>query len=268
MMSKKISDYIISDYGDNWGTKTLHVLSLEKLDDDFFEILDKEIIKICFGKTPRDLSAVKKRVLKLINKGGNFKKGIVSELLMILYLTSKGYKQEFLFLNLEEESFKKGLDGLYSKNNKHYVFESKSGDRITKKSKTQFFNDKIKLALKGLENSTTGKNENTWNNALSHVQLASDDKALIDKIISLADDLENEKFEKFEKEKFNVIPAGTLFFDNCLTDWKNLEVKDLDTVDTNYLSSLVTEYKSLNVILFSKKNLSESVKLFKKHLKK
>ncbi len=207
-------------------------------------------------------------MLKLINKGGNFKKGIVSELLMILYLTTKGYKQEFLFINLEEESFKKGLDGLYSKNNKHYVFESKSGDRITKESKKQFFNDKIKLALKGLEKSTTGKNENVWNNALSHVQLASDNESLINKIISYADDLENEKVESFKKENFNVIPAATLFFDNCLTDWKNLEVKDLDTIDTDYLLLLKNEYKSLNVILFSKKSLNESVELFKKYLKK
>lgn len=33
-MSKKISDYIVSDYGNNWGTKTLHVLSLKGIKID------------------------------------------------------------------------------------------------------------------------------------------------------------------------------------------------------------------------------------------
>ncbi len=43
-MSKKISDYIISKYGNNWGTETLHVLSLEKLDDGFFNVLTQEML--------------------------------------------------------------------------------------------------------------------------------------------------------------------------------------------------------------------------------
>ena len=41
-------------------------------------------------------------------------------------------KQEFLFFNLEENSIKKGFDGLFSKDSETFLVESKSGTILTK----------------------------------------------------------------------------------------------------------------------------------------
>ncbi|MFY2508239.1 hypothetical protein ACN3E9_08105 [Vibrio pectenicida] len=95
--------------------------------------------------------------------------GAISEFFVHLYLQESGYKQEFLFFNLEEGSIKKGFDGFFSKNSDTFLLESKSGSI---KSKKISHKDKLKSAYSDLENYVSGKSEkgknNPWKNAYNH----------------------------------------------------------------------------------------------------
>ena len=65
-------------------------------------------------------------------KDDTTKIGAVAEFFIHLFLRELGYKQEFLFYNLEERSIKKGFDGYFSQGETQFIVESKSGFESTR----------------------------------------------------------------------------------------------------------------------------------------
>src|SRR6266702_460747 len=88
----------------------LHFINIPTLDDEITAHIDASIVSICEGATDTDLAIIKQRLIADLTskKGSTLEMGTIAEFFGHLYLTEIGYKQEFLFLNLEERSIKKG----------------------------------------------------------------------------------------------------------------------------------------------------------------
>lgn len=205
------SDYRLSD------NIALTVIDIEHLSDETKTVLDDNFVLICEGGSSSSLSTVKKLVSDLFSsKRETWIMGATAEFFVHLYINLVGFKQECLFLNLEEGSIKKGFDGYYSQNGVEWLMESKSGaittDGISHSSK-------IQLAMSDLEEKVTGKAKpgkdkvpnNPWRNAYSHAgqyDVGTSEK-IRKNIKALSDDFTNGVY--YSIEKFNTMPCGTIF---------------------------------------------------------
>ena len=194
---------------------------------DFNEIKDnieREIVDIWEADLGYDSESVKKDIYNtMCMKDDNKRHGMCAEFFMHLFLRSLGYKQKFLFSNLEERSMKKGFDGLYEYVDEFWIAESKCGIIETKHK------DKIREALNDIDNKITNSSgNNPWKNALHHIMIRNNDKneTLTKKVLKLSNDYIN-KIEHNSSE-FNLIPTSTLFINNNQSDDEiRNEIKDI-----------------------------------------
>ena len=170
--------------------------------------IDSSIVSICEGCSDSDVNDVK---LDLMNFFETQSKktvvGAVAEFFIHLVVRKMGFKQEFLFRNLEENSIKKGFDGVYSGDEQTWLMESKAGGNancVMKASK----------AYADLKDKLEGKAKNNpWRNAFnhaSHIDVGADE-SIRSAIKKLANDYRSKKFHKIES--FNIMPCGTSFGD-------------------------------------------------------
>ena len=195
---------------------TLTIIEIDMLDSCLTQLLDENFVFICEGNSGTDLITEKKLVKELYSsKDDNWIMGATAEFFVHLFVKISGFKQECLFLNLEEGSIKKGFDGFYSKNSCKWLMESKSGSIS---SKGISHSEKIKLAMKDLEDKVLGKaSNNPWRNAYSHashydVGTSEDIRKSIKK---LSDDYTCGCFYKIDD--FNTMPCGTIFLSGIWT---------------------------------------------------
>ena len=81
-------------------------------DHQRYHTLDDNFVAICEGASDTDILTVKKRVRELFStKNNDWKMGATAEFFVHLYIRLNGFRQECLYLNLEENSIKKGFDG-------------------------------------------------------------------------------------------------------------------------------------------------------------
>jgi len=239
---------------------SIHIIDIENINNELQIYIDSHFVNICEGDSGSDLKQVKKIVLEFLSrKDSNTKMGATAEFFLHLYLKSLGFKQECLYLNLEEGSIKKGFDGYYSLNNlEEYIMESKSGSHSTVGITHP---NKIKEAYEDLKKSLAGKksNNNPWKNAYNHASHIDVGTAKnIRKNIKLLSD----KFDKsifHEIKNFNIIPASTIFLGGT---WSNEYSKDI--IDKLKEHSNQFEFKKLHIICVTQKTLQ----LFEEYLKK
>jgi hypothetical protein len=194
-------------------THELHVINIESLTVQTSKYLDDFLVSICEGNSDSELDLVKLRLRNfLVDKDERTRMGATAELFAHLYLRSVGYRQEFLFFNLEEGSIKKGFDGFFSKNSETYLLESKSGSITSKKISHK---DKLKHAYSDLEKYVAGKSEkgknNPWKNAYnhaSHIDVGTE-TSIRKKIKILQDMFDKGTFNKINE--FNIITCSTIF---------------------------------------------------------
>ena len=95
------------------------IFEVEKISSEIIKCLDENLVSICEGENSlSDLASVKLRIKKLFErKPETWQMGAIAEFFIHLYINLTGYRQECMFLNLEERSIKKGFDGYYSKAN-------------------------------------------------------------------------------------------------------------------------------------------------------
>jgi hypothetical protein len=227
----------------------ISIIDIPEIDPQLKLLLDEKLISICEGCSPSELTLVKSRVLRFMApKDANTKMGATAELFMHLYLSTLGFKQECLFLNLEENSIKKGFDGYYSKENEEWIMESKSGAietiGISHRSKIKESYEDLKSKLAG------GANNNPWRNAYNHASHADvgTHPSIKSQIRKLADSYEAKSF--CDIKDFNIIPGSTIFLSDT---WKD---NDTDMVDklTNLLATL--EFKKIVAICITKRSLN------------
>ncbi len=186
----------------------ISVIDIEAITDELKEFIDENIHQICLGEDG-NLSTIKLDLKKRIEGWGDQNKtiGSIAEFFVHLYLRYYGYKQECLFFNLEENSMKKGFDGLYSIENELWFMESKSGlittSGITHASKIKEAYNDVKTKI------TTDVSNNPWLNAYNHARIVGTKKNLRDNLKRLSDDFINKQYQNIEDK--NIIPCATIF---------------------------------------------------------
>lgn len=244
---------------------SFHFIEIDKFDSKFIKFLDSSIVNICEGSSGNKVSNVKQRLRQYFNtkcenakdaEKVNIINGSVAEFLVHLYLSTLDYKQECLFLNLEERSIKKGFDGYYTYLNKSWVMESKSGHID---SSTITHSSKIYEAYNDLSNKFKGNAvNNPWQNAYNHashidVSGSSDLRKYLKK---MATDYDNKKFSDIKN--YNIIPCSTIYFSGSITHF------DKAQIDSIIKSISKFKYKNINVICINK----STVNLFLDYIKK
>ena len=200
-----------------------------KFNDGLKDEIKKNISKLFMGcEIGFDLILNKYNRL-LADKTTKEKMGLLSEFITHIILVSYGYEQHFLFANLEENSAKKGFDGLYTFDENIWLMESKSGSAKTKHK------GKIKLAINDLENKLSNNTDNNpWQNAYTHSMMVNQNIQLKSMLLDL--DKMYEKKKPIDKNQFCIIPSATIFSDPTII----LSKEDLETiiVDNEYLKAL------------------------------
>lgn len=232
---------LTTEYKINDKTK-LSVINIPELNENIINLIDEHIVEICEAGSNNSIANVKRRIISLFEKKTNdWKMGAIAEFFTHLYIRTQSYKQEFLYFNLEEESIKKGFDGLFSKNETYWLMESKSGSintqNITHKSK-------VKEAIKDLSNKVAGKiknkkHPNPWQNAYNHAVHGDvnpiQNLKLKDELNKLSNDFRDKKYSKIED--FNIIPSGTIFLDGTWQDLNanNEILKDIQSIQSDLI---------------------------------
>ena len=204
----------------------LHIIDVPTINDALEELLNKFLVSICEGDSDSELSLVKLRLINFFeDKKKNTKMGAIAEFFVHLYLQSVGYKQEFLFFNLEEGSIKKGFDGFFSKESNTFLLESKSGCITSEKMAHK---DKLKSAYSDLDKYVAGKSakgkNNPWKNAYNHASHydVGTEKTIKDKLKKLRDMFDLGTYCKIDD--FNIIPCSTIFLDGSWNNDKTTEI--------------------------------------------
>lgn len=130
--------------------------------------------------------------------------GLVSEFITHVILNYMGFKQECLFTNLEENSAKKGFDGLYSTNGTIWIMESKSSSSSTHKKVI----DKAYNSLKERISNEGRVTNSPWQNALYHAKQVDSSADIVSKLKEL--DKQFDEGMRIKTSQFDVIPSATI----------------------------------------------------------
>ena len=234
--------------GDN---NFIHVIEIEKIDEDFANFIDEKIRLITEGSTDTEISIIKKRLYDFLQrkKGTTIEMGAVAEFMVHLYMNENGFKQEFIFFNLEERSIKKGFDGYYTIGDEEWILESKSGTISTAGiSHVSKFSEGYADLKKKVKDAA---GNNPWRNAYYHschrpVNSADD---IIKNLKNLAEDFDRGIYK--EIENLNVLPAATIFLED------NWSLIDQSKLLSDIQTSLSTKkYKGINILCVNNKSLN------------
>lgn len=199
----------------------LHFINIPTLDDNITAHIDASIVSICEGATDTDLSTIKQRLIVFLTpkKGSTTEMGSIAEFFGHLYLNEIGFNQEFLFLNLEEGSIKKGFDGYYSLNDEAWIYESKSGSIATEGASHE---SKISVAYSDLKDKISGNPANNpWQNAYNHAcHIDVGTGASIRQNLKALSRAFTQGIRQ-EIASFNIIPGSTLFLEG---GWTHIDV--------------------------------------------
>lgn len=258
MLSNYCKEYRIDDH------IRLTIIEIESLDEELERILDGSFVSICEGESDTPLSTVKRRVSSLFStKSVDWIMGATAEFFVHLYIRFNGYKQECLYLNLEENSIKKGFDGYYSNSGNEWIMESKAG---AIKSAHVSHSNKVALAMRDLESKVAGKDtkngnkqNNPWQEAYSHASQIDVGAAesIRKNIKKLANEYTEGLFHKIEE--FNTMPCGTVFLDGTWLPYDHSKIKH-NIVDLK----AVLKGKNVHVICVTQ----ISTKLFQEYVQK
>jgi hypothetical protein len=216
-MSRLLNCEIISHSNDN--TKQLLINSFDGLDSEDLKFLENEFVKICKGdNSSYDIRTIAKKVRdQLQAQTDNTKIGATAEFFVHLLLRKFNYKQQCCYRNLEENSIKKGFDGVYSKEENIYLMESKSSSTVSQHNNKHLHC--LDLAYDGLTGLLSGNTPNDpWENAASHASVSTGNLSLQHKFEQLSKKHTNGEFSEIEDQ--NIIPASTLYVD----DLGNVEI--------------------------------------------
>lgn len=174
-----------------------------------FNELDRVIPDLFDSGCMYNLSDCKLIVKKILSrKDDNKKRGYIGELLSHILLGELKFQRLFVFRNLEENSMKKGFDGLQEKNNLMRIEECKS---TTRTDNNHVYN--INKAVNDIKEKVTNFDLNDpWYNAMNHIQMINyKNDALKQQIAKLSRDFTNNISPKISE--LNFLPCSILFFD-------------------------------------------------------
>ena len=228
----------------------LHFINIPALDDIITAYIDASIVSICEGAACTDLATIKQRLIAFLapKKGTTTEMGAIAEFFGHLYMTEIGFNQEFLFLNLEEGSIKKGFDGYYSFDGETWIYESKSGSTTTERAT---HDAKVRLAYSDLKDKISGNPANNpWQNAYNHACHID-----VGTAASIRQNLKGlaRAFTQGTRQdigSFNIIPGSTLFLEGL---WSAID----EDVIAPKLLQLIGEFsfKKIHIICVNKASI-------------
>ncbi len=246
-IDSRLKNIVISDIGNG---NELYLVDFEELSADLIDSIDAQLVKICEGNSGRTIQLVKDRIKTYLTskKGSDLEIGSIAEFMLHHHLNLLGFVPKFMYLNLEENSIKKGFDGYYLLGSDQWILESKSGRISTKNIShlnkiTESYND-LKWKLNG------GPVNNPWQNAVSHagqyyVGVIPD---LVKQLQDLATRYQNKSFEKIKD--YNIIPGSTIFLDG---NWIKPDHGGIESEIKNLITKL--EFKKIKIICLTKKSI-------------
>lgn len=216
---QQISNYLDNNKKSNLDIENIEalVLDIQSLTSLEKEYIEKNLVEISKGidsnfdaniiaekicSTLGNYDRVAKTVLEPINVSRN--SGFAAEFFLICILRNNGFEQNFCYRNLEENSPKKGFDGLYTKNEEPWLVESKSAH-------SQAFNHltTIKRAYSSLSQQLSGMtNNDPWENAATHAKVSRGNKSLVQSLEKLS--MEHMQGNFFKMSDCNVIIGSTI----------------------------------------------------------
>lgn len=236
----------ISNFLDKNQTSNLDIENIEALVSDIQvltssekEYIEKNLVEISKGidsnfdakiiadkicSTLGNYDSVAKTVLEPINVSRN--SGFAAEFFLICILRNNGFEQNFCYRNLEENSPKKGFDGLYTKNNEIWLVESKSAH-------SQNFNHltTIKRAYSSLSQQLSGMtNNDPWENAATHAKVSRGNKSLVKSLEELS--MNHMQGEFFKMCDCNLIIGSTIVRKNTIGIPTNIQ-EIIDNISTH-----------------------------------
>lgn len=227
-----------------------HYISIKDFDSKLVKFINENFVSICRGqknKTP--LEIIKKTAYNFfVGKDERTRNGATAEFFMHLYLRSINFRQECMFLNMEETSVKKGFDGYYSREDEEWILDSKSGNA---RHESVSHSDKIKDAYTSLKDQLNGVAKNDpWQNAYQHAN--SKDVDSTDTILSILQSFSNDFVTKkyHTPENFNIMPAATVFLNG---EWEEYDVEEIYKKVIKGISKF--KYKKLIILCCTKRSL-------------
>lgn len=231
------------------GDDQVYYIDIDSIDDALKNIIDNYIVKICYGTPDFTVNKAKKYIREFIStEDENRRKGAVAEFFLHIFLCQMDYKQKCTFKNLEENSPKKGFDGVYAdSDNNIWYMESKSGGAESTTHK-----DKVEEAYRDLKDKFSGTTKNDpWINAYYHVKAVDADESLLDKFRKYSDDFDKKIGHSIND--FSIIPCGTVVTDS-------ITMFDGDSITEsvfNYFNG--KDYDKLIAICVTQRAMSEFV---------
>lgn len=234
----------------------IHFFEIHEITPSLRDYIDSKICRIVEGRLSKTkLKYIKENILLFIEKKCKKQKihnsttamGAITEFFIHLFLSLQDYQQECLFSNLEENSIKKGFDGIYSKDEEIWIMESKSGLSTTKGIS---HHTKLKEAYADLKEKTSGQTSNNpWKNALHHSIVAGSKKDIVESIQQLLSNTYEKRFNPIEEH--NIIPSATIIFNN------NLITFDKETIAEEIMEDIHSfKAKQIHFICATKKTLN------------
>ncbi|MGI1767305.1 hypothetical protein [Streptococcus uberis] len=222
-------------------------LSIESLSVEDKDFIKNNLIEISSGRdSDFTLETEAKEIVKYIERLDIRKKiGAIAEFILIIVLRSNGFSQEFCYRNLEENSAKKGFDGLYSIGQDLWLVESKAsaiGHNNTHRNTINRAYSSIEKQLNGSKE----KSNNPWRNAHNHAKAAQTSRTIIKKIAKLSEDYTNEKFSSVEQN--NIILGSIVIPYNINNNDNPPLISDID-IEINSLDKYISNHKSKNEII-------------------
>ncbi len=228
----------------------LLVLNIKENNQELTNYVNKHLVEICEGNSGSRLTTVKEELLVFLDrkKKTGTRMGAVAEFFVHLVLKTQDFKQDCLFLNLEENSIKKGFDGYYSHDSEEWIMESKSGMITTSGISHPM---KIKEAYDDLDGKLAGNSSNNpWKNAYnhaSHIDVGTEE-TIRHHIKKMSDSYFENVYANIKD--FNIIPASTIFLDN---HWDEVDLNELKDEIKTHIKGF--KYTKLNIVCITKKSV-------------
>lgn len=143
--------------------------------------------------------------------------GFAAEFFLVCILRDNDFKQQFCYRNLEENSAKKGFDGVYTKGDELWLVESKSTNSSDCMHQTT-----IQRAYDGITKQLNGNTSNDpWENAASHVKNSTSDKSLVARLEKYSTDYMKENYRKLSD--CNLIIGSTVVSEDICASAKSIQ---------------------------------------------
>jgi hypothetical protein len=227
----------------------LYIVDVKSISASLRSFMDESLGKLVYGRTKMDIKLVKQKIRDFLasKKDSTQEIGAIAEYFVHLFLHDLGLQSQFLIKNLEDNSLKKGFDGLYIDNEKEWICESKSGSAQTDKVG---HGAKVKEAYNGIKKKISGKEPNNpWENAMYHAKLVKAEQTLVEKLEQLSDQFDNKEFSTIDS--FNLIPCGTIYLDGIK---KEATVDEIEEEINNLITSF--KCKGLRVVCVTKETVN------------